>query len=68
MDEALYVPVDFPATLIALRVLGPVLLTRLLDRCILDPVPNFGPEVTLVQVRQELDAFERIDLRLLMLV
>jgi len=34
----------------------------LLDRGVLDPVPNFRSEVALVHVRQELDALERVEL------
>lgn len=37
--------------------MGLTFLLGLLDRCILDPVPDFGTEVALVDVSEEFDAF-----------
>ena len=41
---------------------------RLLDGRILDPVPDFGPEMALVDVTKELDALKSVNLSLFALV
>lgn len=40
----------------------------LLDGGVLDPLPDLGPEVSLVDVRKEFDAFEGINLGLFALI